>query len=189
MNKLKQLQAKKSEGETARGAGDPPPTKVKKTARASAAEMRAQKDVAEMDPIPGVSVDFPDPDNLMCFTATIKPQEGLYQGAAFVFTLTVPNTYPFDPPKVLCDTPIYHPNIDTEGKVCLNILRADWMPVLSVSSVLFGLMTLFIDPNPGDPLNKEAANHMMDKPDDFERVVRSTLRGGSYKGRSYPRLV
>jgi ubiquitin-conjugating enzyme E2 M len=63
------------------------------------------------------------------------------------------------------------------------------MPVLSVSSVLFGLMTLFIDPNPGDPLNKEAANHMMDKPDDFERVVRSTLRGGSYKGRSYPRLV
>jgi ubiquitin-protein ligase len=39
---------------------------------------------------------------------------------------------------------IYHPNIDTDGKVCLNILRADWMPVLNLGSVVFGLLTLFL---------------------------------------------
>lgn len=39
---------------------------------------------------------------------------------------------------------VYHPNIDLEGHVCLNILRADWMPVLSLGSVIFGLMTLFL---------------------------------------------
>lgn len=32
--------------------------------------------------------------------------------------------YPHDPPKVKCDTMVYHPNIDLEGNVCLNILRS-----------------------------------------------------------------
>lgn len=31
--------------------------------------------------------------------------------------------YPHDPPKVKCETMVYHPNIDLEGNVCLNILR------------------------------------------------------------------
>ncbi len=34
---------------------------------------------------------------------------------------------------------VYHPNIDLEGKICLNILREDWKPVLSISSVVYGL--------------------------------------------------
>lgn len=39
---------------------------------------------------------------------------------------------------------VYHPNIDLEGKICLNILREDWKPVLSISSVIFGLQFLFL---------------------------------------------
>lgn len=49
---------------------------------------------------------------------------------------------------------IYHPNIDTEGNVCLNILRDDWKPVLTINSICFGLQFLFSEPNPDDPLNK-----------------------------------
>ena len=49
---------------------------------------------------------------------------------------------------------VFHPNIDEEGKVCLNILRADWKPVLTMKAVIFGLELLFIEPNPDDPLNK-----------------------------------
>ncbi len=45
---------------------------------------------------------------------------------------------------------VYHPNIDHEGKICLNILREDWKPVLSISSVVYGLQFLFLDPNPGE---------------------------------------
>lgn len=48
---------------------------------------------------------------------------------------------------------VYHPNINDQGKVCLNILRQEWMPVLSLGSVIFGLMTLFLEPNPDDPLD------------------------------------
>ncbi len=39
---------------------------------------------------------------------------------------------------------VYHPNIDLEGNICLNILREDWKPVLSINSVIYGLSFLFI---------------------------------------------
>ena len=65
---------------------------------------------------------------------TVKPDTGKWRGGKFVFTIRVPDMYPHEPPKVLCVTPIYHPNIDTEGHVCLNILRADWKPVLDLNA-------------------------------------------------------
>ena len=49
---------------------------------------------------------------------------------------------------------VYHPNIDLEGNVCLNILREEWKPILNVNAVIFGLQFLFLEPNPSDPLNK-----------------------------------
>lgn len=52
---------------------------------------------------------------------------------------------------------IYHPNVDLDGNVCLNILREDWKPVLNLNSVMVGLQYLFLEPNAEDPLNKGAA--------------------------------
>jgi ubiquitin-conjugating enzyme E2 M len=59
--------------------------------------------------------------------------------------------------QVKCRNKIYHPNIDLDGNVCLNILREEWKPVLNLSSVVYGLLHLMEAPNPNDPLNKEAA--------------------------------
>ena len=47
--------------------------------------------------------------------------------------------FPHDPPKVKCGQKIYHPNIDLEGNVCLNILREDWKPVLNLNAVVVGM--------------------------------------------------
>lgn len=68
------------------------------------------------------------------------------------FVGACPPPYPQPPPP----RQVFHPNIDEEGKVCLNILRADWKPVLTMKAVIFGLELLFIEPNPDDPLNKGA---------------------------------
>ena len=81
---------------------------------------------------------------------------------------------------------MYHPNIDLEGNVCLNILREDWKPVLSVSSIIFGLQYLFLDPNPDDPLNKEAAEVLRDNPRQFEQNVRRSIAGGHVAGTYFP---
>lgn len=54
---------------------------------------------------------------------------------------------------------IYHPNIDLEGHVCLNILREDWKPVFDINSVIYGIIYLFYEPNANDPLNHGALLH------------------------------
>jgi ubiquitin-conjugating enzyme E2 M len=61
------------------------------------------------------------------------------------------------------------------GNVCLNILRDDWKPVLGINAVILGLIFLFIEPNPNDPLNHEAAALMRDNPAKFKQNVRKTL--------------
>lgn len=157
--------------------------------KANPSELRVHKDLSEMDPVSGTRLNFPDANNLMNFELYITPTDGLYQGAEFKFTLNIPNTYPYDPPKAQCDTMIYHPNIDWEGHVCLNILRADWMPVLNLGAVVFGLMTLFLQPNPDDPLNKEVAQLMIDNRSQFDKNVKQSLQGGYVGSRQYPKLL
>src|SRR5438105_3711057 len=80
---------------------------------------------------------FPNPDDILNFTLTIEPDEGMYKGGTFNFTFN--QNFPHDPPKVKCTQKIYHPNIDLEGNVCLNILREDWKPVLNLNAVIVGL--------------------------------------------------
>jgi len=164
-------------------------TRNAKQGKVKPVELRVQKDVSELENIPGVEVDFPDPNNLMTFFAKITPNEGLYQSATFKFKIEIDNEYPFKAPRAECQTLIYHPNIDWEGHVCLNILRDDWKPILTLSSVLFGLVTLFLEPNPDDPLNREASQLMIDRPQEFERNVKNSLRGGYVLGRTFPKLV
>lgn len=90
------------------------------------------------------ATEFPDPDDLLNFKLIICPDEGFYKGGRFVFNFRVGPNYPHEPPKVKCETQVYHPNIDLEGNVCLNILREDWNPVLTISSIVYGLQYLFL---------------------------------------------
>lgn len=82
---------------------------------------------------------FPNPDDILNFTLTIEPDEGMYKGGSFNFDFKINQNFPHDPPKVKCTQKIYHPNIDLDGNVCLNILREDWKPVLNLNAVIVGL--------------------------------------------------
>lgn len=128
---------------------------------------------------------FPDPDDILNFVLTIKPDEGMYRGGRFTFDFAINQNFPHEPPKVLCREKIYHPNIDVEGKICLNILREDWKPVLNLNAVIVGLQFLFLEPNASDPLNKEAAEDLRANREAFKRNVRTSMGGGTVKGRSY----
>lgn len=142
----------------------------------SPAQMRADKDFNELSLPNYVSMTRPDQSDVMNYKIVLKPDEGVYRGGRFGFDLKIPNTYPFDPPKLKCLTKIFHPNIDQDGNVCLNILREDWKPVLTINSIIYGLLHLFYEPNPEDPLNKEAAQLLKQDRRQFELAVRRFLR-------------
>ena len=68
-----------------------------------------------------------------------------------------PRNYPFEPPNIKFNTPIFHCNISKTGEICLNILKEEWSPVLTVSKVLLSIMALLQEPNPEDPLVPDIA--------------------------------
>uniref|UniRef100_A0A8D1I0H9 Ubiquitin conjugating enzyme E2 D4 n=2 Tax=Sus scrofa TaxID=9823 RepID=A0A8D1I0H9_PIG len=98
-------------------------------------------------------------DDLFHWQATIMgPNDSPYQGGVFFLTIHFPTDYPFKPPKVAFTTKIYHPNINSNGSICLDILRSQWSPALTVSKVLLSICSLLCDPNPDDPLVPEIAH-------------------------------
>ncbi|TRZ21388.1 hypothetical protein HGM15179_005727 [Zosterops borbonicus] len=97
-------------------------------------------------------------DDLFHWQATIMgPPDSAYQGGVFFLTVHFPTDYPFKPPKIAFTTKIYHPNINSNGSICLDILRSQWSPALTVSKVLLSICSLLCDPNPDDPLVPDIA--------------------------------
>ena len=61
------------------------------------------------------------------------PADSPYQGGVFFLNIHFPSDYPFKPPKVSFTTRIYHPNVNSNGSICLDILNAQWSPALTIS--------------------------------------------------------
>ncbi|GAO49824.1 hypothetical protein SAICODRAFT_196475 [Saitoella complicata NRRL Y-17804] len=161
----------------------------KKRPKVSAAQIRVQKDLTELSLPSTMQTQFPNPEDLLNFFLTIEPDEGMYRGGLFKFSFAISNDYPHQPPKVRCTQKIYHPNIDLDGNVCLNILREDWKPVLNLNAVMVGLQYLFLEPNADDPLNKEAAEDLRRDREGFRRNVRSSMVGSSVRGQVFDRVA
>ncbi|BFZ54495.1 NEDD8-conjugating protein ubc12 [Savitreella phatthalungensis] len=160
----------------------------KKKPRTSAAQIRVQKDLTELSLPSTMETRFANPDDLLNFQLLITPDEGLYKGGRFTFDFAINGEYPHEPPKVKAAEKIYHPNIDLDGNVCLNILREDWKPVLNLNAVVVGLQFLFIEPNPADPLNKDAAKELVSNRELFRRNVREAMMGGNVGGITFDRV-
>jgi len=88
----------------------------------------------------------------------IGPSDSPYAGGVFWLNIHFPSDYPFKPPKITFDTRIYHPNINRNGSICLDILSGEWSPALTISKVLLSISSLLTEPNPDDPLVSDIAN-------------------------------
>ncbi|KAJ5075765.1 ubiquitin-conjugating enzyme e2 36-like isoform x1 [Anaeramoeba ignava] len=111
------------------------------------------------EPSPGISAK-PDETNFRYFHVIIEgPYQSPYEGGVFHLELFVPDEYPMVPPKARFLTKIYHPNIDKVGRICLNILKKQWVPTLQIRTLLISIQALLAAPNPEDPLDPQVAKH------------------------------
>eukprot|EP00941_MAST-03F_sp_MAST-3F-sp1_P000572 g572.t1 len=109
------------------------------------------------DPPPNCSAGPAEAD-LFAWQATIMgPSDSPFSGGVFFLNIQFPGDYPFKPPKVMFTTKIYHPNINSSGGICLDILKDQWSPALTISKVLLSICSLLTDPNPDDPLVTDIA--------------------------------
>ncbi len=114
-----------------------------------------------------------DKNNLYNWNATIiGPSNSPYAGGVFKLSVTFTEKYPFKPPKVKFITRIFHPNINRNGSICLDILNTNWSPALTIIKVLLSISSLLTDPNPNDPLSKEAANLYLSNKETYNKKAR-----------------
>lgn len=103
----------------------------------------------------------------------IGPQGTPYEGGTYFLDITFPNNYPQNPPRIIFKTPIYHPNISTQGSICLDLLKNNWSPSLSIGKILLSISSLLNDPNPNDPLNTDAANTFLEDRNYFNSIAKT----------------
>ncbi|KAL6043891.1 hypothetical protein STEG23_011847, partial [Scotinomys teguina] len=65
--------------------------------------------------------------------------------------------YPYNAPTVKFLTPCYHPNVDTQGNICLDILKDKWSALYDVRTILLSIQSLLGEPNIDSTLNTHAA--------------------------------
>ena len=79
---------------------------------------------------------------------TLTPADTPFEDGSFRLTLTFSDSYPNKPPTVRFVSKMFHPNIYSNGELCLDILQNRWSPTYDVAAVLTSVQSLLNDPNP-----------------------------------------
>ncbi|XP_057549176.1 ubiquitin-conjugating enzyme E2-17 kDa-like isoform X2 [Amaranthus tricolor] len=101
------------------------------------ASKRIVKELKDLQKDPPTSCSAgPVGEDMFHWQATIMgPTESPYAGGVFLISIHFPPDYPFKPPKVAFKTKVFHPNINSNGSICLDILKEQWSPALTISKV------------------------------------------------------
>ncbi|KAJ2776324.1 Ubiquitin-conjugating enzyme E2 2 [Coemansia javaensis] len=129
----------------------------------------------QSDPPEGIS-GAPCPDNIMMWNAVIFGPAGTpFEDGTFKLTLAFEESYPNKPPGVRFISRMFHPNVYTNGELCLDILQNRWSPTYDVAAILMSIQSLLHDPNSSSPANAEAANLYRENRKEYVRRIRETV--------------
>jgi ubiquitin-conjugating enzyme E2 A len=144
-------------------------------AASSASKQRLMTDLKEMlnEPPEGCSAAPANESNLFVWNASIiGPDESPWEGGIYGLRLQFPEQYPSKPPKVRFTCEMFHPNVYSDGTLCLDIIQDQWSPIYTTSTILTSIQSLLTDPNPNSPANAEAARLFRMDPKEYKKRVR-----------------
>ena len=130
--------------------------------------LRLDKEIKKLtaEPLTNISISSGQDDlvqdenkNIKLKAQIIGTNGSLYENGIFDLEIVVPERYPFMPPSVHFLTPIYHPNIDKSGRICMDLLtnQTEWTPKYNLAFILISIQCLIMNPNANDPLQPELA--------------------------------
>ena len=114
------------------------------------------------------------------------PEDSLYEGGYFKAVLEFPDDFPNNPPSMTFKSKMWHPNIYSDGKVCISILHAPgmdamnasekpeekWRPIIGVESIIMSVISMLNDPNIDSPANLDASVQFRDDVKAYNKEVR-----------------
>lgn len=132
------------------------------------------KELKNLDESPpeGIKVGVNDDDFSTIFADIEGPAGTPYENGAFRMKLLLSHDFPHSPPKGYFLTKIFHPNIATNGEICVNTLKKDWNPSLGLRHVLIVVRCLLIEPFPESALNEQAGKMLLENYEEYARHAR-----------------
>ena len=104
----------------------------------------------------------------------VGPEDTPYSGGLFLISIEFKDDYPVSPPSIFFQTPIYHPNIASNGAVCISLLDKDYRPSLLIAQILICIVSLMANPRPDDfmPDRAEIAMQLTNDKPAYEKTAR-----------------
>uniref|UniRef100_A0A6C0J8E1 UBC core domain-containing protein n=1 Tax=viral metagenome TaxID=1070528 RepID=A0A6C0J8E1_9ZZZZ len=120
-------------------------------------QKRIISEINEINSSPKTQARFINDDFLQWEVKIVGPENSPYKDGIFSLKIIFPITYPFNSPKITFITPIYHPNIDSNGNICLGTLNSHWSPLCTISKSILLIMLILENPDPENPLMPDIA--------------------------------
>ncbi|WPT11983.1 Ubiquitin-conjugating enzyme E2 27 [Picochlorum sp. SENEW3] len=138
---------------------------------------RVQKEISNIQKdkgVSGVAVELKSDSSIKYMIGSLEgPTDTPYEGGLFYVDIELDDQYPFVPPKMKFITKVWHPNISSaSGAICLDILKDQWTPALTIKTALLSLQALLSTPEPNNPQDAVVAKQYLSDKAAFDRTAK-----------------